>query len=125
MKMYILAHDTARSSAVQAVKDAPAGYCVRIDAPTRNLCQNSKLHALFSDVAKESEYLGRKLTADQWKNLFISGHAIATGRGVDMVPGLEGEFLNIRESSARMTVARMTSLIEYVLAWHAMNEAAA
>jgi hypothetical protein len=49
--------------------------------------------------------------------LLISGHAIATKQGVEMMPGLEGEFLNLRESSAAMSIARMNSLIEYTLAY--------
>ena len=61
--------------------------------------------------------MGRKLTMEQWKVLFISGHAIATNQKADVVPGLEGEFVNIRESSAQMSVSRMASLIEYVTAY--------
>ena len=56
--------------------------------------------------------------------LFVSGHAIATGIGADVVPGLEGEFVNIRESTASMSKKRGSSLIEYVLAWCAENEVA-
>jgi hypothetical protein len=39
-----------------------------------------------------------------------------------MIPGLEGEFCNIRESSAQMGVKRLNSLIEYTLAWAADND---
>jgi hypothetical protein len=38
------------------------------------------------------------------------------------VPGIEGEFINIRESTAAMTKKRGASLIEYTLAFCAMNE---
>lgn len=117
-----LVHAEARQRAMQAIKDAPDGYLCKIRPPTRSLDQNAKLHALFSDLAAQHTHYGRKLSADQWKVLMISGHAIATGLGVDMVPGLEGEFVNIRESSASMTVARMTSLIEYVVAYMAQHE---
>ena len=63
----------------------------------------------------------RKLSMEQWKVLFISGHAIATNQKADVVPGLEGEFVNIRESSAKMSVSRMASLIEYVTSWGVQN----
>lgn len=88
---------------------------------TRSLEQNSLLHDLFTDAANQAEWMGKKRTAEEWKNLFISGHAMATKQGVEIVPGLEGEFLNIRESSAQMSVERMTSLIEYVIAWGTQN----
>lgn len=91
---------------------------------SRSADQNAMLHALFAEAARRCNWNGRKLTETQWKVLFISGHAIATGRGAEMIPGLEGEFVNIRESSARMSVARMTSLIEYVQAWMAQQEVA-
>ena len=88
---------------------------------TRSDAQNRLLHALFGDVSKQALWMGASRTPEQWKLLFVSGHAIATKEGADMVPGLEGEFLNLRESTARMGKARMASLLEYVMAWCAEN----
>ena len=99
--------------------DADRPWVVEIKEMTRNLEQNAKFHALCGDFAEQATYMGRKLTLAQWKVLFISGHAIATGQGADVVPGIEGEFVNIRESSAQMSVKRMSSLIEYVIAYAA------
>lgn len=124
-RLFILSHDTARRNAVQAVIDAPEGHLVRVEPRTRSLEQNARLHAIFSEAARNHTWQGRKLTPTQWKTLFISGHSVATGKGADMVPGLENEFVNIRESSASMSVARMTSLMEYVEAWMAEHEVAA
>jgi len=112
-----------RRLAIQAVMDAPDGYYFQYPKePTRSLDQNALLHALFSDLSKQAKLHGRTLTPHQWKVVMISGHAVATGLGADMIPGIEGEFVNIRESSAHMSVQRMTSLIEYVLAWCADNK---
>lgn len=36
--------------------------------------------------------------------------------------GLEGEVINLRESTAHMSVRRLASLIEYVQAWAASND---
>lgn len=121
-KLFGLLNIDIRRRAANAVMSAPDGYMVKIAPPTRNLEQNAKLHAIFSDAAKHRLYAGQKLTAEQWKVLFISGHAIATGLGAQMVPGLENEFVNIRESSASMSVARMSSLIEYANAYLANTE---
>lgn len=115
--IFILAHQTARERALAAVAEAPEGYVVEIRERTRNLEQNARLHAMLDDVSRQCAWMGRRLSADQWKVLFVSGHAIATKEGADMVPGLEGEFCNLRESTARMGVKRMSSLIEYVQAW--------
>lgn len=88
----------------------------------RTLDQNAKFHAMCEDVAKQAEWAGKKRTKDQWKVLFVSAHAIATGRGAEVVEGLEGELVNIRESTAAMSKARLSSLIEYVTAWCSENE---
>lgn len=118
---FVLINEQARARAIQCVRDAPLGYCVVVGEPTRNLEQNAKMHAVFGDIAKQATYLGRALVLPQWKTLLISGHSIATGRGVDMVPGIEGEFVNIRESSASMSVSRMSSVIEYSIAYGVQN----
>ena len=94
-----------------------AGLVLEVRPETRSDRQNRLLHALFGDVAKQALWMGSSRTPEQWKLLFVSGHAIATKEGSDMVPGLEGEFLNLRESTARMSKARMASLLEYVISW--------
>ena len=95
---------------------------VVVDELTRTGEQNAKFHAMLSDVAKQKKWMNRELTPIQWKTLFISAHATATNQGADIVAGLENEYVNIRESSAQMSVARMNSLIEYVSAWCVMND---
>ena len=88
---------------------------------TRSDRQNRLLHALFADVAAQALWMGQKRTPAEWKVLFVSGHSVATKQGAELVPGLEGEFLNLRESTARMGKARMASLLDYVMAWCAEN----
>jgi hypothetical protein len=105
-----------RRLAADAVHNRPDGHMLVLQERTRSNHQNALLHHLFGVAAKHLTFHGRKLSPTQWKTLYISGHAIATGIGADMIPGLEGEFVNIRESSAAMGVRRMNSLLEYVQA---------
>jgi hypothetical protein len=121
-KTTIFLNRTNRRMAADAVHSRPDGHVLILQESTRTVRQNAMLHSLFSQIAKQAEFHGRRLTAVQWKTLFISGHAVATGIGADMIPGLEGEFCNIRESSAQMGVKRLNSLIEYTLAWAADND---
>ena len=119
---FIMAHATARQRAVQAVQQAPEGHFVTIAEPTRNADQNAKFHSICSDIAKSGmQWAGKKRSAAQWKVLLVSGHAVATKEGADMVPGMEGEFVNLRESTALMSVRRAASLIEYSIAFCAIN----
>ena len=46
---------------------------------------------------------------------------VATGDSAEMVPGLEGEFVNLRESTALMSIKRGASLIEYSTAFAITN----
>lgn len=119
---YTLVHDEARRRAVQAVKDAPHGYMVIIKPPTRTSEMNAKFHAMCGEIARSGiTWAGKPRTADQWKVLLVSGHAVATGEGSDMLPGLEGEFVNLRESTALMSKKRGSSLIEYTQAFCEMH----
>lgn len=108
----------ARENALQAVREAPDGWAVTVAEEVRNNEQNAKFHAICSDLAKSGrEWMGKRRTAEEWKVLLVSGHAVATKQGSDMVPGLEGEFVNLRESTARMSKSRISSLIDYALAF--------
>ena len=115
---YILSHATARSRALEAVRLAPDGYYVSILEPTRNLEQNAKFHSICGDLEKSGiKWYGKERNLAAWKVLLISGHAIATKHEVEVTVGIEGEIVNIRESSASMSKARSSSLIEYATAF--------
>jgi hypothetical protein len=102
-------------------KEKPLLVTISEPEDKRKLIQNDKFHAMLTDISRQCEWMKRKLEMNQWKVLMVSGHAVATGNGADMIPGLEGEFVNIRESTAEMSISRMASLIEYVTAWGANN----
>ena len=115
---FILAHAEARRRALEAVKDAPPGFVVTISEPKRSLDQNAKFHAMIGDIVRAGiEWAGKRRTDDDWKALLVSGHAIATKQGGEVLAGLEGEVVFIRESTASMSKARGASLIDYVQAW--------
>lgn len=105
-----------------AIMSAPEGWSVKISAPKRTDGQNERFHAICGDIAKSGlMWAGKKRTAAQWKVLLVSAHATATNEGSEMVQGLEGEFVNIRESTALMSVKRGASLIEYSTAFALTN----
>lgn len=94
---------------------------IDVRSVTRSDEQNAKLHAMLGDIAKQKTFNGKKLSIEQWKMIFVSGHRIATGGQAEMAIGLEGEVINLRESTAQMSVKRMASLIEYITAWGVDN----
>ena len=122
LRTIILAHMDARARAAAYCADAPAGTVLRFSEPTRTSDQNAKFHALCSDIARSGlEWMGKPRTAAQWKVLLVSGHAMATKEGAEILPGLEGEFVNLRESTAAMSKKRGASLIEYAQAFAAQH----
>lgn len=120
---FILINDRVRSNAFTALRNAPDGYVVTLAPKTRSSDQNAKFHAICQDIARSGmKFAGKPRDRDTWKAILISGHAVATGSAGEVLPGLEGEFVAIRESSAKMSVGRAASLITYVLAFCDMNE---
>lgn len=114
----ILAHAEARSRAKADIDSAPDGWIAECREPTRTLDQSAAFHAICADLAKAKvPWAGKPRDAAAWKVLLVSGHAVATKQGAEMVPGLEGEFCNIRESTALMGKKRLSSLIEYAHAF--------
>ncbi|MGQ0285836.1 recombination protein NinB [Pasteurellaceae bacterium 22721_9_1] len=94
---------------------------VRIEPLKHSVEQNAKLHAMLTDIANQCEFQGQKRDVDTWKAIFVSAHKIATGGKAEMTIGLEGEVINLRESTAQMSVARLASLIEYITYWGVSN----
>ena len=121
-RIFRLVHAEARRLAAAFCMEAPDGWIARFTESTRTLEQNAKFHAICHDLAKSGKlFAGKSRTDKQWKVLLVSGHAVATGEGAEIIPGLENEFVNIRESTALMSVKRGSSLIEYAQAWCATN----
>lgn len=86
--------------------------------------QSARFHAICRAVSQQATFGGRRLSEQQWKVLFCSAHAIATNGETELIVGLENEYVELRESTAKMSSARMASLIEYCHCWAANNRIA-
>lgn len=115
---FTLRNDHIRHNAISAILNAPDNARVTIAEEKRSNDQNAMFHAICGDIARSGyPFMGKPRSAKVWKVLLISAHAKATEEESEIVPGLEGEFVNIRESSALMSVKRAASLITYTLAF--------
>lgn len=119
-RLFVLAHDIARTRAVQAVKEAPAGYVVRIEPPKRNGAQNALLHVELSEIAKCMEWAGKKRSIETWKRLLTAAWLRARGESVELLPALDGHGVDVvfRRTSDldRSECAELTTFIQ---AWKA------
>lgn len=121
-RTFYLISSRVRDNALAAVNEAEPGAIVSVSPPKRSLEQNAKLHAVLTDLARSPlTWAGKRRTVEEWKMLAVSGHAIATKEAGEIIPGLENEFVSIRESTAQMSVKRASSLIEYLLAFCAQH----
>lgn len=116
--LFNLAHNKAREKSIDYLLNAPESTIVLFKEPTRTLDQNALAHLYFRKIADSGlTWSGRKLSESQWKVLLVSGHDIATGSEVDVIPGIENEIVSLRESTASMSVKRLSSLISYIEAF--------
>ena len=109
---FVMAHDEARARAMYAVKNAPAGYVVRVEEPTRSLAQNSLLWSLLNQVADKMVWYGEKLSADCWKDMFT-----ASLKKQKVVVGIDGGFVVCGQSTSKMTKSELSELTELILAF--------
>lgn len=76
--------------------------------------QNSKLHAMCADVARQVPWAGGMLDTEEWKRIFV-----AAIYGQRVVPGLDGEFVVLNKRTSRMKVAECAEVIERIYAFGA------
>lgn len=120
---FTLISDHIRRNAIMAIEKAPAGFLASVSEPKRSNDQNAKFHAMLTDLSRSPmKWAGKRRSVDEWKALIISGHSVASDNKGEVIPGLEGEFVAIRESSASMSVRRAASLIEYLMAFCVSND---
>jgi hypothetical protein len=111
-----LVHDEAKNRAVQAVKDAQDGYIVTVSEPTRNLDQNAALWAMLTDISRQVDWYGNKLSQEEWKSVFSSAL-----KRQKVVPGLDGGFVVCGQSTSKMTKSEFSELLELIAAFGANN----
>ena len=112
---FILAHDTARQMAIQAIRNAPDGWIVEVKERTRSIDQNSLLWSLLTDVSRQVEWYGRKLDPEDWKHVFSSAL-----RKQDVVPNIEGNgFVVLGQSTSKMGKREFSDLVELIYSFGA------
>ena len=112
----VLTQDTERQKAARWAAQLPPGTRVEFKAPKRSVPQNDRMWAMLTDVATQLKWHGLKLTADDWKLIFLD----ALKREVRMVPNLDGNgFVSLGRSSSDLSKQEMTDLIDLISAFGA------
>ena len=77
---------------------------------TRSIAQNKLMWSCLTDLSKQVQWFGKRLTPDGWK-CWITGHL----NGQDLYPNMDGSgFISVTagQSTSAMTIAEMTAVID-------------
>lgn len=89
---------------------------IEVKKSTRSIEQNSRLWAMLTDVSKQVDWYGRKLSPEEWKHVFT-----AALKKQDVVPGIDGGFVVMALSTSKMTKGEMTELQDLIEAFGAQQ----
>lgn len=112
----IIRGEDQRRLAKHLIDRAPTDAVVTIREGTRTTDQNSKFHAMLSDISRAKPQ-GRKHTPDVWKALMMK----ACGHQVQFALGIDGEPFPIGFRSSQLSKAQMSDLIEFMYQFGAEN----
>lgn len=107
---------TDRFRAIALIEKAQRGTRVLFKAAKRSIAQNDLMWGLLTDIARQVDWHGQKLTAEDWKFVMLD----ALKRELRIVPNIDGTgFVNLGRSSSDLSKSEMSDLIELIRAFGA------
>lgn len=117
-QIYHLRDSTIRRNCIDFIQQLPANPVkplqVTIQEDTRSLAQNRMLWACLNDVSRQVVWYGKKLDSESWKHIFS-----AALKKQETVPGIDGGFVVLGQSTSKMRVSEMRDLITIIHAFGA------
>lgn len=112
---------SSRDNLVQAFRYADGlgyevPYIFELRRLTRTTKQNDLMWALLTEISEQVVWHGQKLTKENWKDVLT-----ASLKRQSVVPGIDGGFVVLGQSTSRMTVAEMIDVIELSYAFGAQH----
>lgn len=89
---------------------------LEIKKETRSLEQNRLMWAALTDISRQVEWYGEKLSPEDWKHVLSSSL-----RKQRAVPGIDGGFVVLGLSTSKMSKEEMSELLELALAFGAQK----
>lgn len=113
--LLILHGDADRKTAAKWIAQAPTDTRVELKAPRRSTDQNSLMWARLTEIARQVEWYGQKLSAEDWKDMFS-----ASLRKARVVPGLDpGSYVPLGMRTSDMSKEEMGMLLDLIDAFAA------
>ncbi len=98
--------------AARGLKGGPV--VISLGREKRSLDQNAKMWPMLGDVSKQVEWHGQHLSPEDWKHVFS-----AAQNQQRAVPGIDGGFVVLGQSTSRLDRSRFAELIEIIYAFGA------
>ena len=113
IKEFRLTHELARTTVINVINQLPIDsehpLRIVIDEDNRTLAQNRMMWAVLNDIAKQVNWNGEQLTAEEWKHLItanLHGQKCFKGIGGGLVfMGLSTRKMNKKEFADVVTCA--------------------
>lgn len=83
----------------------------------RSDAQNRRLWAMLTEISRQVDWYGQKLAPEDWKHVFSA--ALAKQK---VVPGLDGGFVVLGQSTSKMTKAEMSDMQTLMEAFGAQHD---
>jgi len=116
-RVFIMAHATARSNAIQAVQDAPEGYSVTVSEPTRNLDQNAAQWPILQAFADQLQWPinGRMewMTPEEWKDVLTCAFK---RESVRVAMGMDGGMVMLGQRTSKFSKREFGEWLEFLSA---------
>lgn len=111
----ILKTKADRERAIRWIAGVPDGSKLELRSPSRSPDQNALMWCRLGEIAKQVDWYGVKLSADDWKDVFS-----ASLRKARVVPGIDpGTFVPLGMRTSDMTKEEMGNLLDLIDAFAA------
>ncbi|MDE2471351.1 MAG: recombination protein NinB [Bradyrhizobium sp.] len=122
-QQFILAHDLARSRAIQAVKDAPEGYVVEIKEKTRSTDQNAAQWPYLEGFSKQLQWpvngVLTWLTPEEYKDILTAAFEGETTPR--LASGFDGGVVMLGRRTSQYGKKRFSEWYEWLMAAAALK----
>ena len=110
-----VARDRVKYACSVLQKTLPGGpVVITLGREKRTLDQNAKMWAMLTDVSRQVVWYGEKLSQESWKHIFT-----ASLFKQKTVPGIDGGFVVLGQSTSKMKKRPFAELIELMYAFGA------
>ena len=111
--------DIERAKAKRWIDKAPDGWCVTFEEESRSLIQNSKFHAMITDIARHFNwiYAGEKRSLLCWKRVLVNQFYQEINVDSEIVPSWDGKrVVIVNDTTSDMGKKRGAMFVEHMYA---------